>query len=204
MGSDPPDGGIGRTNAAPEGSVSIARAGKIPQWGRRVLAAMLVSLVGGAYWLKTRPQPATNLAVAEPTATLHTKSNSRHTARQSDAALETSRNAPKDASRQPLAPFDRGVALLESGQADEAIKWLTAARREDGKRADTHYYLGLAFLRQQRLGEAMDALRRALELDPGHAGAHIALAKVYLARGERASALEEFAKAAKLNPYARQ
>lgn len=180
------------------------RSSKMPTWSQLLLAAILVGLVGGAFWLKTRAKPAVSQVVSQPTESLLARGIGRHTTQQSNAALETSRNAPKDAPRPPLVLFNLGVTFLESGRADEAITWLTAARREDPTRADTHYYLGLAFLRQQRLGEATDALRKAIELDPGHAGAHIALAKVYLARGERTPALEEFAKAATLNPYPKQ
>lgn len=176
----------------------------VSRWSQLLLAAILVGLVGGAFWLKTRAKPTVSQVASEPTETLLARGISRHTARQDDAVLEVSRQILKDSPRHPLALFNLGVTLLESGRADEAIRWLTAARREDPTRADTHYYLGMALLRQRRLDEARESLRKALDLEPRHAGAHIALAKVYLARGERDLAREAFANAAKLNPYSKQ
>ena len=35
----------------------------VPNWSQFLLAAILVALVGGAFWLKTRPKPAISGAV---------------------------------------------------------------------------------------------------------------------------------------------
>jgi tetratricopeptide (TPR) repeat protein len=95
--------------------------------------------------------------------------------------------------------FDLGTALVGDGKPDEAITWLTAARREQPGHADTHFYLGLALEQKQRLPEARAAFLKSVELNPRHQDAYLALARVATAQGQREQALDAMRKAAALS-----
>ena len=233
-----------------------------------------MALVGGAFWLKTRPKPAVvaRPAAQESTEALLARGIREHTAGSHDAAMgvyhqvlmrdpanasahynlgqiyahrgqfaqaqweyeaalkgdpkfldarlnlgvvlykqkrfpdaiEAFRQVLKASPKHALGLFNLGVTHLDLGHADEAIRWRTAALREDSKRADTHYYLGLALERQWRLLEAKGAFQKALDLGPGHAHAYMALARVYMAQGDQRLAQEALKKAAELDPRLKQ
>lgn len=66
---------------------------KVPAWSQLLLAAILVALVGGAYWLKSRPKPTVigGAARQDSTEALLSRGIGEHTAGSYDAALEAYR-----------------------------------------------------------------------------------------------------------------
>lgn len=85
--------------------------------------------------------------------------------RQFTAAAEAFRQVLQASPTHPMGLFNLGVTLLELDRADEAIRWLEAALRQDPTRADTHYYIGLALSRKGHLPEAQAAMAKAAELN---------------------------------------
>ena len=120
------------------------------------------------------------------------------------SAADAFRQVLKLSPQHPLAVFDLGLSLFDLGQNDEAIRWLTAAVREDPKAAGTHYYLGVALERTRRFPEARASLQKAIELNPQNADAYAALSRVYSAQREPRLAQESMAKALALNPRLKQ
>jgi tetratricopeptide (TPR) repeat protein len=85
-----------------------------------------------------------------------------------DAALRAYDRAVAAAPDEPIAHFDRGVALYELGRAAEANQeFLRASEAHDAQlRADAYYNSGNALLKQDRFAEAAEAYKRTLNLRP--------------------------------------
>jgi len=111
--------------------------------------------------------------------------NERLAAQDADGALHHYDQAVEQLPSEPGVHLDRGLALLEGGQLDEAIEEFERASRPPASRelrADALYDTGIAYYRQgdaaateenheeaQRLfREAADAFRRSLRLRPGN------------------------------------
>ena len=69
---------------------------------------------------------------------------------------------------EPIAHFDRGVALYRLGKFPEAQKeFQRASEGHDGSvKADAYYNMGNALLKQERYKEALDAYNHTLGLRP--------------------------------------
>ena len=64
-----------------------------------------------------------------------------------------------------------GIAAIQAGAYEAAVKSLGAALERNPEASETHYNLGVALTRLERLDEAEAALRRALAVKPGYAEA---------------------------------
>ena len=68
---------------------------------------------------------------------------------------------------------DIGVYLMEKGEYDEAIPWLTKAM--EAKRYEPRHYphinLGRVYAKMGKVQEAIAEIRNALKLEPNHQGA---------------------------------
>jgi len=84
--------------------------------------------------------------------------------------------------------FNRGLQLLQSGQAQAAVQQLQAARRLIPAEPGLLYALGNGLRLCDRPAEAAEALQAALGLQPDHADAAFSLAFLYIQQAETAQA----------------
>ena len=85
--------------------------------------------------------------------------------------------------------FDRGLQLLQSGQAQAAVQQLQAARRLMPAEPSLLYALGNGLRLCDRPAEASEALQAALALQPGHTDAGFSLAFLYIQQAETGQAV---------------
>ena len=81
------------------------------------------------------------------------------------------------------ARYYLGLALLDAGQRDEAIKELEQVVRAGAPVADAYLSLGSAYNDAGRTAEAIETLSQGLRVDPAKSELHIALARAYRAKG---------------------
>lgn len=67
----------------------------------------------------------------------------------------------------------QGMALIQSGQAAEALAQFEQALELTPDSASAHYYAGMALGQLQRFQESLDHFLAAAELDPGNGQAHM-------------------------------
>ncbi len=91
-------------------------------------------------------------------------------------------------------------ALMDNGQAKEAIEPLQFMAQMEPETHSTWSMLGMAYLESRNLNEAVTAFRRYVELEPESANAHHTLADAYRAQGEFDLAAEEYNKAIAADP----
>jgi serine/threonine-protein kinase len=98
--------------------------------------------------------------------------------------------------------YHLGMALrnLQPPEADEAVRYLTAAVALRPDSAGTRLSLGVALAEKQDLDGAMAAFRRAIALDPRFAKAHTNLGNVLQDKGDLAEAIAEHRRAIALDP----
>ena len=98
-------------------------------------------------------------------------------------AVEIARQALKaDPSFAP-ARYYLGLALLDAGERDDAIKELEHVVRARAAGADAYLALGSAYVDAGRAAEAIDTLTQGLRLDSARPELHIALARAYRSNG---------------------
>jgi tetratricopeptide (TPR) repeat protein len=116
-----------------------------------------------------------------------------------DAAFELSQEALSMDRRSPSIRSVRGVVLLTSGGAEEALEEFEAAAqlRRDAPRLNNLAGIALA---QQDLDRASRQVAAALEIHPDFAGGHATQAAIHLARSEMDAAQSELAEARELDP----
>ncbi|MDI6775635.1 MAG: tetratricopeptide repeat protein [Syntrophales bacterium] len=89
-----------------------------------------------------------------------------------------------------------GIAYIESGQYNAALKELLEAEKLTPKDPKLHYFLGIAYYYGKGLNEkAIDEFNRALDLKPDYSEAHNFLGTIYLSKGLWDKAIESFNKA---------
>ena len=81
------------------------------------------------------------------------------------------------------ARYYLGLALLDAGQRDEAIKELEHVVRTRAAGADAHLALGSAYVDAGRAPDAIETLSQGLRLDATRSELHIALARAYRSHG---------------------
>jgi len=106
------------------------------------------------------------------------------------------RDAPTDATKQALL----GAALLDAGQAADALKPLQEAIRLDARLPDAHGDLGSAYLSLDRVPDAMAELHRAAALAPKSESIQFNLGVGYEKSSQPEAAAEAYARAIALNP----
>lgn len=102
------------------------------------------------------------------------------------------------------ALYQLGVTLIERGEYEEAVQYLTEALRIRRGSADTHYMLAYAY---RELGSDVNHrkyLEQALMFDPRMPEANYDLGLVMLAEGDVAGAAERFRESAKYAPPGRR
>src|SRR5688500_1880647 len=98
-------------------------------------------------------------------------------------AVEITRQALKaDPSFTP-ARYYLGLALLDAGERDEAIKELEQVVRARAAGADAYLALGSAYVDTGRAVDAIETLNQGLRIEPARPELHIALARAYRSHG---------------------
>ena len=78
--------------------------------------------------------------------------------------------------------LDDAIELFYSGNYEQAIEGIRAARESGPDAADSYYYEGMALIYQGEPEEAEDVFETGLEGDPEFAPLHLGLARAYLAQ----------------------
>lgn len=99
-----------------------------------------------------------------------------------------------------MAENNLGIALVEKGQVDEAIRHYEQSLRIDPNVPETHYNYGNALLRIGRTADAIDATQKALALQGNDPDALVALGNALFTEGGIDSAIDNYLKALALNP----
>jgi tetratricopeptide (TPR) repeat protein len=97
-------------------------------------------------------------------------------------AVEVTRQALQADPTFAPARYYLGLALLDAGQRDDAIKELEQVVRA-GAVGDAYLALGSAYNDAGRSAEAIETLSQGLRVDPSKSELHIALARAYRAQG---------------------
>ena len=100
-----------------------------------------------------------------------------------DEATRLTLAALEEGRRQAAGLVDRGIALLDAGDLEEARQRFEQAATQSPGYAPAYYWLGVALSDIGRAGPALTALRRAVSLDGG--GEHAADARLRIADLER-------------------
>jgi tetratricopeptide (TPR) repeat protein len=97
-----------------------------------------------------------------------------------ETALEGIRALSKEIRSEPELLFYEGIALVETGQAADAIKLLKAYTEKKPNAAAGFAGLGLAYLRTGNEEKGKDTLHQAIELDPNLSEAYLYLGQYHL------------------------
>ena len=98
-------------------------------------------------------------------------------------AVEITRQALQSDPTFAPARYYLGLALLDAGERDEAIKELEHVERARAAGADAHLALGSAYVGAGRAAEAIETLTQGLRIDSARSELHIALARAYRSKG---------------------
>jgi tetratricopeptide (TPR) repeat protein len=94
-------------------------------------------------------------------------------------AVELTRQALQADEAFAQARYYLGLALLDLGQRDEAIKELERVVRSGPRVADAYLALGTAYVDAGRPADAIETLSQGLRIDPARSELRIALARAY-------------------------
>jgi tetratricopeptide (TPR) repeat protein len=108
-------------------------------------------------------------------------------------AVEVTRQALKADESFVQARYFLGLALLDLGRRDEAIKELEQVVRAGPTVTDTYLTLGNAYVDAGRSADAIETLVQGLRLDPDRPELHVALARAYRVHGMLDKAAAELA-----------
>jgi Flp pilus assembly protein TadD len=95
---------------------------------------------------------------------------------------------------------DMGVALMDAGKVQEAIKHLEQALRINPDYAVAHNSLGVALEQAGRTEEAIEHFEQALRINPDHAGAHYNLGYALQQTGRLQDAIGHYKQALQIRP----
>jgi len=95
----------------------------------------------------------------------------------------------------------QGMALLRSGEVDQALSKLQAAVEADPQSGIAHVRLATALVEAGRLDDAVGHYRRGIEISPNYNPGILGLAQTYRKLGRTDEAAEMFSKALQNNAY---
>jgi Tfp pilus assembly protein PilF len=98
------------------------------------------------------------------------------------------------------ARFERGTALVNEGQYDEATAEFTAILETHPDHAKSHIQMGLIYCYTGLFDESIEALKKGVELDPGDLDGRNKLALTYVMLGMNDEAKAEFESVLKADP----
>ena len=151
-------------------TVEPARS-RFPAWSQLLLAAILVALVGGAFWLKSRPKPGISGAASqsqEATGSLLARGIQAHNAGSLDAAIDFYHKVLQREPAHPAAHYNIAQIYAHRAQWAEAQWEYEAALKGDPKFRDARLNLGVVLYRQRQFAPAVQAFRQVLEASPNH------------------------------------
>src|SRR5205823_1759715 len=138
-------------------------------WSQLLLAAILVALVGGAFWLKTRPQPASSDPThLESTEEILARGTREHMAGSYDAAVELYHQVLQRDPGHPQAHYNLGQIYNTRAQYAQAQWEYEAALKADPQFLDARLNLGVVLYRQQQFAAAAAQFRQVLQVAPQH------------------------------------
>jgi tetratricopeptide (TPR) repeat protein len=144
--------------------------GKIPAWSHLLLAAILVALVGGAFWLKSRPKPDVTQRTHQfdsPESLLGIGIG-LHNAKQLDAAMDVYYKLLQFDPANAAAHYNIAQIYSDKGRYPQAQWEYEAALKADPKFLDARLNLGVVLYRQRKFPAAADAFRQVLQASPKH------------------------------------
>ena len=171
-------------------SMTDTPTSRIPNWSQLLLAAILVVLVGGAFWLKTRPKPAIRGAAAtESTGTLLARGIQAHNAQHHDEAIELYHKVLQREPAHPQAHYNIAQIYNARGQYAQAQWEYEAALKADPTFLDARLNLGVALSRQRQFAQAAEAFGQVLKASPKNATAlfDLGITLIDLGRAQEAS-----------------
>lgn len=158
---------------------------KLSSWSQILLAVVLVGLVGGAFWLKSRPKiPIGATADLESVSSILEQGIQAHNAQQYEQAVELYHRVLAQDPGHPVAHYNLGQIYTVQGQPTKAQWEYEAVLRTDPSHLDATLNLGVALYRQRKFQEAAEASRRALTLSPRHPMALFNLGVTLLEMGQ--------------------
>jgi tetratricopeptide (TPR) repeat protein len=96
--------------------------------------------------------------------------------------------------------YNLGVALMERGRTDEALRHFQEALNIQPRSADALNNMGILLAERGRLDEAIACFRKALRCKPGDADAHDNLAIALRLQGKTAEAVSHWREVVRLQP----
>ncbi len=179
----------------------MANDTKLPPWGQILLAAVLVALVGGAFWLKSRPKiPIGATTGLESVSSILAQGIQAHNAQQYEQAVELYHHVLAQDPGHAVAHYNLGQIYTVQGQPTKAQREYEAALRTDPSHLDSWINLGVALYQQRRFQEAAEASRHALQLSPRHPMALFNLGVTLLEMGRTDQAITWFTAALQEDP----
>jgi predicted Zn-dependent protease len=116
------------------------------------------------------------------------------------AAEQLIREALKADDSSAEARYYLGLALIDLGRRDEAIRELERVAKSGARRPELFASLGAAYIDAGRLDEALAALTEGARLDPSRGDLRILLSRAYRGKGLLDSAAEQLAKGVPAGP----
>jgi len=93
-----------------------------------------------------------------------------------------------------------GMELIERGEIDEGLEWLSQVDESRIASPDVLYNIGVALLNKGRQGEAIDYFTKALAVDPSYADGYYQRGLTYLGLQKLAQARSDLKKVVELVP----
>jgi len=175
--------------------VAESGSSKVPAWSHLLLAAILVAIVAGAFWLKTKPTLSlpkligTDAARQETMEALLARGIQAHIAGSLDAALDLYHKVLQRDPSHPQAHYNIAQIHNARGQHAQAQWEYEAALKADPKFLDARLNLGVVLYRQQRFAEAAEAFQEVLKASPRHLLALFDMGVTLLEQGQADQAI---------------
>jgi len=179
---------------------------KIPAWSHLLLAAILVAVVGGAFWLKSRPALSLpklfggDAARQETTEALLARGIQAHTAGSYDAAIELYHKVLQRDPSHHQAHYNIAQIYNVRGQYAKAQWEYEAALKAEPKFLDARLNLGVVLYRQRQFAAAAEAFREVLKDSPKHSLALFNLGAALLEQGQTDQAIPWLNRALREDP----
>src|SRR5262245_35604646 len=138
-------------------------------WSYLLFAAVLVCLVVGAFYLKSKPGATTSTAVAtstESTQELLARGVREHKAESYDLAMDTYHKVLQRQPGNPQAHYNLAQIYNARAQWTNAQWEYEAAIKGDPKSVDARLNLGVVLYRQRKFAEAAQEFRQILQVSP--------------------------------------
>jgi Tfp pilus assembly protein PilF len=139
--------------------------------GYLLLGAVLVLIVVGAFWIKTRSTPVPSATpkattAGESTASLLARGIREHTAGRLDVALDLYRKVLEQDPANPHAHYNLGQIYNTRGEYAKAQWEYEATLKSEPQSTNARLNLGVVLYRQRKFAEAAEEFRKVVEASP--------------------------------------